>query len=64
MSSTRTSVSQINAPVSSDVSSDSRTRTNNVEPDLAGNGMYTMNNQSNRAKKYYNVCLNVLTLYF
>ena len=63
MSSTRTSASQINAPVSSDVSSDSRTRTNNVEPDLTGNGMYTMNNQSNRAKNY-NVCLNVLTLYF
>ena len=40
MSSTGTGASQINVPVSSEISLDSRNRNNNVDPNSAGNGKY------------------------
>ena len=40
MSSTGTGASQINVPVSSQISLDSRNRNNNVDPNSAGNGKY------------------------
>ena len=40
MSSTGTGASQINVPVSSEISLDSRNRNNNVDPTSTGNGKY------------------------